>query len=62
MSLRDMEEKLPGDAFVRTHKSFLVSVGKITAVKRDLVYIGKTEIPVGDFYKQMVARIINQRR
>jgi DNA-binding LytR/AlgR family response regulator len=62
MSLRDMEEKLPDDAFVRTHKSFLVSVGKITAVKRDLVYLGKTEIPVGDFYKQTVTRVINQRR
>src|SRR5690606_27784879 len=35
MSLKSMEEKLPGDKFVRTHKSFIVSIPKVTAIKRD---------------------------
>ncbi|GAB4033124.1 LytR/AlgR family response regulator transcription factor [Spirosoma jeollabukense] len=60
MSIRAMEEKLPASGFVRTHKSFLVAVSKITAIKRDFVCIGETEIPVGDFYKENIERILNR--
>lgn len=52
MTMKAMEEKLPANSFVRTHKSFLVVVQKITAVKRDFVCIGNKEIPVSEFYKE----------
>lgn len=52
MTMKAMEEKLPANSFVRTHKSFLVVVQKITAVKRDFVCIGSKEIPVSEFYKE----------
>lgn len=52
MTMKAMEEKLPVNAFVRTHKSFLVVVQKITAVKRDFVCIGNKEIPLSEFYKE----------
>ena len=58
MTLKAMEEKLPPPAFIRTHKSFLVSVRQITAVKRDLVCIGSKEIPVSVSYKANVNRVI----
>jgi len=51
MSLKSMEEKLPHGRFVRTHKSFIVSIPKITSVKRDCVCINEKEIPVGETYK-----------
>ncbi|AKD54844.1 hypothetical protein SD10_07915 [Spirosoma radiotolerans] len=54
-----MGEKLPASAFMRTHKSFPVAVRKITAIKRDLVCIGDKEIPVGNFYKENITRILN---
>ncbi|PSL25813.1 LytR/AlgR family response regulator transcription factor [Chitinophaga ginsengisoli] len=59
MTMKAMEEKLPPPAFIRTHKSFLVAAKKITAVKRDLVVIGDKEIPVSEFYKENVTRILN---
>lgn len=52
MTMKAMEEKLPANAFVRTHKSFLVVAQKITAVKRDFVCIGNKEIPLSEFYKE----------
>jgi len=52
MTMKAMEEKLPANSFVRTHKSLLVVVQKITAVKRDFVCIGNKEIPVSEFYKE----------
>ncbi|GAB4016394.1 LytR/AlgR family response regulator transcription factor [Spirosoma koreense] len=58
LSIKAMEERLPASAFVRTHKSYLVSVRKITTVKRDVVCIGDKEIPVGDFYKENITRIL----
>ncbi|GAA3928846.1 response regulator [Chitinophaga oryziterrae] len=59
MTIKAMEEKLPPPAFIRTHKSFLVAARKITAVKRDLILIGNQEIPVSEFYKENVTRMLN---
>jgi len=59
MTIKAMEEKLPPPAFIRTHKSFLVAAHKITAVKRDLIMIGNQEIPVSEFYKENVTRMLN---
>jgi DNA-binding LytR/AlgR family response regulator len=58
-SIKTIEEKVPATAFVRTHKSYLVAVLKITAIKRDLVCIGGKEIPVSKFYKENINRIVN---
>lgn len=58
MTLKALEEKLAPPAFIRTHKSFLVSVKKITTVKRDLVCIGDKEIPVSISYKANITRLL----
>jgi len=60
MTMKAIEERLPSPAFVRTHKSFLVAAKKITAVKRDIVCIGEKEIPVSEFYKENINRILNR--
>lgn len=59
MSMKAIEEKLPAAGFVRAHKSFLVAVRKITAIKRDMVCIGNVEIPIGETYKANISRIVN---
>lgn len=59
MTMKAMEEKLPAAAFVRTHKSYLVAVQKITTIKRDLVCIGDIEIPVSEFFKDNVNKLLN---
>lgn len=58
MTLKAMEERLPPPAFIRTHKSFLVAVSKITTIKRDLVCIGDKEIPVSGSYKVNLNQIL----
>jgi DNA-binding LytR/AlgR family response regulator len=60
MTMKAMEEKLPAGAFIRTHKSYLVAVRQITTIKRDLVCIGDIEIPVSEFYKENVNKLLNQ--
>jgi len=50
MSLKALEEKLAPHRFVRIHKSYIVSADKVTAIKRDLVCIANTELPLSETY------------
>ena len=54
MSLKSIEGKLPGHFFIRTHKSYLVARSKITAVKRDFVCLGATEIPLSETFRENI--------
>ena len=58
MSMKALEEKLSRDRFARTHKSYIVSADKITAVKRDLICIDKIELPLSESYKANVERLL----
>ena len=51
MSLKSLEEKLAAHRFLRIHKSYIVSADKVTAVKRDLICIGNTELPLSETYR-----------
>jgi len=62
MSIKSIEAKLPVGTFIRTHKSFLVAISKITTIKRDFVCIGKTEIPVSETFKENINRILKSKR
>ena len=60
LSMRFMEEKLPGEGFARVHKSFIVALDKITAYKKNRLMLGETEIPVSDNYKDKILTYIGQ--
>lgn len=59
MSLKLLEDKLSAYRFVRIHKSYIVPVGKIVAVKRDLVNLGSTELPLSDSYKPGLSALLS---
>ena len=59
LPLKAIEAKLPTGQFIRTHKSYLVAVSKITTIKRDLVCIGASEIPVSDSFRDQVNKLAN---
>ena len=50
-TLKSIEEKLPSGAFLRIHRSFIISVDKIESITKNTIKIGKTIIPVSDQYK-----------
>jgi DNA-binding LytR/AlgR family response regulator len=53
-----VEAMLPEKDFIRTHRSFIVSVQKITSFTQELIEIGKTEIPIGKIYRQSVLKAL----
>ncbi len=59
MSMKAIEEKLLPYRFVRIHKSYIASGDKITAIKRDLIAIGNTELPLSENYKANVEKILS---
>jgi len=61
MSISQMEEKLPRRAFLRVHRSFIVSLDKISKFNHTHVTISNKNIPVGRHYKQQFMTWIEQK-
>ena len=59
-SLKALEEKLPPSRFMRVHRSFIVSLEKISAVTRNTIQIGQTTIPVSDQYKDAFTQFLSR--
>jgi DNA-binding LytR/AlgR family response regulator len=60
MSLKALEDQLPSQ-FIRIHKSYIVSKDFITAVKKNNLFIGGLELPIGESYKDVVDKIVQGR-
>ena len=54
-----LEKKLPADCFQRVHKSYIISVKKISAYSNTSIEIGETEIPIGRSYKSEVMKVLS---
>lgn len=50
-SLKNLEETLPKDKFIRTHKSFIVSIKNIEDIDKLNVTVSGNKIPVGASYR-----------
>jgi two-component system LytT family response regulator len=54
MSMKAVEDELPAQQFLRVHKSYLVAISSITAVRKNSVFLGNLELPVGETYRDIV--------
>ena len=54
-----IEERLPGSAFVRVHKSFIINSDKIQKISGNEVLIADKKIPVGNTYKNELMKRIH---
>ena len=59
-SLKTLQEKLPPKRFMRVHRSFIVSLDKITSMTKNTLQIGKKLITVGDQYKDAFAQFVGK--
>ena len=57
MSMKLIEEQLPSVMFIRVQKSYIVSKEYITAIRKNSIFIGNIEIPVGDNYRDGLASL-----
>jgi DNA-binding LytR/AlgR family response regulator len=57
-SISAVETMLPAHLFIRVHRSFIVSVSKITAYTSQDIEIGNVEIPIGRLYNTVLKGIV----
>lgn len=60
LSMKAMEEMLPGSRFVRVHRSFIVQPEKIKVIERNRIVFGKEYIPISDSYKARFMEFLNR--
>jgi DNA-binding LytR/AlgR family response regulator len=51
-SMKNMEELLPAEKFMRVHRSFIVSLDHIDSVSKNIIHVGDHQIAVGENYKE----------
>jgi DNA-binding LytR/AlgR family response regulator len=62
-SMKEIEERLPRKQFIRVHKSFVISIAKISGIEGNLVRLRGTpaEIQIGENYKPDLMEIIRNK-
>ena len=59
LTMKAMEEMLPGDRFMRVHRSYITALSKITSVDAyGDIFLGEIAIPVSETYRKDVYRYI----
>lgn len=59
--LKQVEETLNSDVFVRIHRSFLVNINKIDKISSQEVVVRNTELPLSRKYRKEVLEIFKQQ-
>ncbi|WP_310392344.1 LytTR family DNA-binding domain-containing protein [Hymenobacter sp.] len=59
-TMKAVEEKFPGNRFVRVHRSFIVNINRIQALEDNSVIVEGKHIPVGQTYLRDVLQRLNK--
>lgn len=51
MTMKAITDKLPQQAFLRVHRSYIIALNRIEAVRNKMIFINGMEIPVGASYE-----------
>jgi two-component system, LytTR family, response regulator len=62
-SMKEIEEKLPAKRFLRVHKSYIISIAKISGIEGNMVRLSgvTADIMIGDSYKPELMEIVKGR-
>jgi DNA-binding LytR/AlgR family response regulator len=62
-SMKELEERLPKNHFIRVHKSFIVPISRIIGIEGNLVRLKNVtkEIVIGENYKTELTEIISRK-
>jgi DNA-binding LytR/AlgR family response regulator len=58
-TLKNMEEKLIGQTFLKVHRSYIVNINKIDDIRGNTIYVLGNQIPIGKGHKEDLATRLN---
>jgi DNA-binding LytR/AlgR family response regulator len=61
ISMKELEEKLPRDQFIRIHKCFIVSIKYLESLEGNMIEICGKKLAVGNSYRDQVEKILKFR-
>ncbi len=59
-SLKAIEPELPPSKFIRIHKSYMVAIETLTAVRKTSVFIKDMELPIGETFREAVEKLVRK--
>lgn len=60
-TMKALEDKLPKDRFMRTHRSFIVNLEKVTTIERYRILFGKQLVPISKQYKEAFDEFVKRK-
>ena len=58
-TMKNIENKLPADDFIRVHRSYIVRIDRIASIEENTMSIGNKLIPVGRLYRSALMQRLN---
>lgn len=62
MNMKDFEETLPKNDFLRIHKSYFIATDSITSIEGNNAILGNLNVSIGITYKNDVQNIFDKKR
>lgn len=59
-TMKNMEESLPSDRFMRVHRSYIVALHKIEAVDGNMLHVGGAKVPTGASYREELVELLQK--
>ncbi len=59
-SIKAIETALPQTKFIRIHKSYLIAIAEITAIRKSSVFVKDKELPIGETYREEVEKLLGK--
>jgi DNA-binding LytR/AlgR family response regulator len=60
-SLKALEPELPSLKFIRIHKSYIVAIEGITAIRKAGLFINDMELPIGETFRDAVEQLVKRK-
>jgi len=57
-TMKQLEDTLPSNRFVRVHKSYIVALDKIVSVEKQEIYVKDISIPIGNMYADQFFKLL----
>ncbi|MEG1634248.1 MAG: LytTR family DNA-binding domain-containing protein [Rikenellaceae bacterium] len=61
-TMKNIEERLPSDKFMRIHKSFVINLDHVNSFENNHVVINKDRIPLGQQYKEIFSSYLDKNK
>lgn len=62
LQLKNVEQNLSSQSFIRVHKSYIVSIPKIETIENNEIVIQSSRIPISRYYRdEVIDRVVNTR-